>query len=218
MKVRVGLVILLLIGSIALLYLALNHSDHLTKDDVLLNIGSSVLQLVATVGFIDILMERQKRNDESQEIAWKVLHDIDAVIWVWLGGSRHFDINELVGLLEKVKDHDLPTPLTENGLISLGARADNTLRVHPKHMKRSPKLQRGLRELVSLAAIRDEAERAASGALPRTPTAIAARLLQAVRLVASTVDLQPTPLAGVSYSPDSAFTRQLFRERGEPHE
>ncbi|MBV8519779.1 MAG: hypothetical protein JO197_20480 [Acidobacteria bacterium] len=122
------------------------------------------------------------------------------------------------GLLRDVKDADRPEPFTVNGFISLGARADYTLRTRPRHMRHAPQLRKGLHAVVSLAAIRDHESIALSASAPKTPTGMATALLDATLSIAACVDLRPTELSGVTYETDAAAARQRFRERGERNE
>lgn len=121
----------------------------------LVDIGAGILGLAFTVAIIDWLLERKRLREQVQQLAWRMLHDLDHAFWVWQGGRREFHLDELMALLE-MADKDDPLPrYTEELFINLGIRASDNLRLQPRLMMHDRRLKAALKSLSGLAQIRE---------------------------------------------------------------
>jgi hypothetical protein len=119
------------------------------------NLGAELLGLAATVAIIDWLLERKRLNEQVQQMAWRMLHDVDHAFWVWQGGRREFHLDELMALLEMADKADPLPKFTEELFINLGIRASDNLRLQPRLMKHDRRLRSALKSLSGLAQIRE---------------------------------------------------------------
>lgn len=139
-----------------MIWYAFRFGWGLSKEDLLLNLGTEIISIAITVAFVDWLLERQRMRDESRRIAWQALHELDHAMWVWQGGTRHFDFGELIWLISKIDDKDPLPEFTQNLIINLGSRADNTIRISNNIVKTSRNLEEALNLLSKLSSIRDD--------------------------------------------------------------
>jgi len=144
---------LLLIAGIAI---GVSMSHGLTLDDFLLNLGTELVGIVLTIAFVDQILERRKNEESAKKIAWEALHDLDHAVWVWQGGAREFDLDELAGLLTHVTDSDPLPQFTQNLFLRIGCRADNTLRTRGEAMSANPHLKNAMQILKPLSRMRDD--------------------------------------------------------------
>lgn len=122
---------------------------------VLGNLGAEIMGLALTVAIIDWLLERKRLNEQVQQLAWRMLHDVDHAFWVWQGGRREFHLDELMALLEMAAKADPLPKFTEELFINLGIRASDNLRLQPKLMIHDRRLKAALKSLAGLAQIRE---------------------------------------------------------------
>lgn len=132
--------------------------DGFTKQTfsaLLANMGAEILGLALTVAIIDWLIERKNLDEQVQQQAWRMLHDLDHAFWVWQGGRREFHLDELVALLSVADPKDPLPQFTEELFINLGIRASDTLRLQPRVMKHDRRLRAAMKSLAGLAQIRE---------------------------------------------------------------
>lgn len=151
------------LGAIAFVALALgmlaipySHGRIEYVDDLLLNLAPEVIGIAVTLAIVDRMLDHQRAGDESRRIAWRALHRLDHAVWVWQGGTRRFDLDELLHILEMVEDDDPIPPFTQNLLLVLGSVAEVTLRVDSGAVATSPALREALKQLSGLSAMRDK--------------------------------------------------------------
>lgn len=121
----------------------------------LVDVGAGILGLAFTVAIIDWLLELKRLREQIQQLAWRMLHDLDHAFWVWQGGRREFHLDELMALLDMAnKDDPLPR-YTEELFINLGIRASDNLRLQPRLMAHDRRLKAALKSLSGLAQIRE---------------------------------------------------------------
>lgn len=119
------------------------------------NIGAEIGGIALTVAIIDWLMERRRLNEQVQQMAWRMLHDLDHAFWVWQGGRREFHLDELVALLNVAETSDPLPEFTEEMFVNLGIRASDMLRLQPRLMDHDRRLKSSLKSLSGLAQIRE---------------------------------------------------------------
>lgn len=151
----------LAIGCTAAALVMLGASVFLSGDkfaetvSLLGNLGSEMLGLALTVAIIDWLLERKRLNEAVQQMAWRMLHDLDHAFWVWQGGRREFHLDELMALLDIAQSDDPLPKFTEELFINLGIRSSDNLRLQPKLVLHDRRLRAALKSLAGLAQIRE---------------------------------------------------------------
>lgn len=154
---RILIVSLFLVVAGVIIGVSFNGEDIKTAD-FLLNLGTEIVGIVLTVAIVEYLFERRRLLEEGKRIAWAALHELDHAVWVWQGGAREFDADEMKALLEMAgQDDPLPT-FTQNLFLCIGSTADDTLRTRPDIMRVLPTLKSGLQKLRGLAEMRDHPE------------------------------------------------------------
>ncbi|MEM0983924.1 MAG: hypothetical protein AAGI17_08240 [Planctomycetota bacterium] len=119
------------------------------------NLGAELVGIAVTVAVIDWMMERRRLNEQVQQMAWRMLHDVDHAFWVWQGGRREFHLDELIALLAVAGESDPLPPFTEELFVNLGIRASDTLRLQPRLMEHDKRLNRAMKSLAGLAQIKE---------------------------------------------------------------
>jgi len=98
---------------------------------LLLNLGTNIIGIGITITFVDRMLSIRKNADEAEAMAHTILHHLDHVVWIWLGGYRNFSTTELFGLLSSVKDSDELHPNTRHGLVVLADRSSHFCKLRP---------------------------------------------------------------------------------------
>ena len=90
--------------ALIIVIIAMKFDDSATFADLMFNLGTEIIGIALTVAIVDWLIERNKMGDESQQLAWRMLHEIDQAIWVWQGGRQEFHLDELAALIDLVAE------------------------------------------------------------------------------------------------------------------
>lgn len=168
--------------ALAIIYLAFHSDQGGQWSGLWLNLGTEIIGIVATVAVVDWLFERRRDAEEAKRMAWNVLHEIDHAVWVWQGGFREFDIDELKALIEGIqRDAELPAS-TQNLLMTVGARSSNTLRHRSDLVRSSADLRQALEALVPIARLRDIDPSLPASAIAECLHVAASALSRVVRL------------------------------------
>ena len=180
-----------------------------TKADFLLNLGTEVFGIVLTVAIVEYLLERRQLQDEARQIAWQVLHSVDHAIWVWQGGARQFDIGELQALLDLAAESDPVPRFTQNLLLQIGSRSENTLRSKREVVGINKNLKFALETLIPLSRMRDH-----ENLLPTLE--IIRSLQQSVRALMKVVNIQSTIIDAEGVNPfrSTSIENQEWRHFG----
>jgi uncharacterized protein (UPF0216 family) len=181
---RIGIAATFLIMS-ALMIGSAFMEGGVTKVDFLLNLGTEIFGIVITVAIVDYLLELRKLQDEARRIAWEVLHSIDHAVWVWQGGARQFDIDELEALLDLATESDPVPRFTQNLLLQVGSKSENTLRSKQEVVGINNNLKFALETLRRLSRMRDY-----ENLLPTIE--IVQSLQQSIRALIKVVNIQST--------------------------
>ena len=88
--------------------------------DLLMNLGTEVIGVVITVAVVESFLERRRLQNRGRQLAWDTLHAAETAVWVWQGGPREMETDEMLGILNAVNEDDpLPDftrgPLPEPG-------------------------------------------------------------------------------------------------------
>ena len=147
-----------LIVALIIIYEAFELGPNSSSGALLLNLGTEVLGITVTVAIVEYLLERKEHRDEARRIAWNVLHEIDHAVWIWQGGGREFDVDELIALPDEIDDGDHLPSFTQNIIMNIGSRSENTLRQRDDIMKESAELKNALMKLSPLSKVRNKTQ------------------------------------------------------------
>ena len=188
--------LVLLIGLVALIV----EDGPITRINLGEELGIGLITAAITIGAIDIALDRQRNTQECLVFAWDLLHDLDNLTWVWLGGHRRFDYIEMLGLLQAVDDSHVMAKCTRKMLEDLGAKADKMLGSRRDWTSVLPAL---------LAALED-IHRTFSSSKALTPLAISEHLRRASHKLATMVGIERR-LAPGRDTPDASIEAQERR-------
>lgn len=119
------------------------------------NVGTEIFGILVTIALVDWVLEKRRRQDRGRELAWGVLHSIEHAVWVWQGGPRHMGTNELLGIISGIDRKAPCQPFTAGLIQNVGLQSRSILQREPSAVKSLPGLEGSLRDLMSLATIRD---------------------------------------------------------------
>lgn len=145
---------------------------------LLVNLGTEIVGIVMTVAVVEWFVERRRLHGRGRQIAWDSFHALQHAAWVWQGGPREMDADELRGLLDAVGDDDPVPDFTEGLLLNLGTRSRRLLDNDRDAIEAIPGLMTGLEHLTRLVSLRD-------GRGSRPPRSIADILDEATRALAT---------------------------------
>ncbi|HEX9887022.1 MAG TPA: hypothetical protein VGA70_11070 [Longimicrobiales bacterium] len=126
--------------------------------DLLLNLGTEIMGIVLTVTIVDWFFERRRLQTRARQLCWTTLHNIEHAVWVWQGGPRQIETDELLGILSAVGAQDPLPDFTQNILLHLGTRSKQALKDEPQAVAAAPGLVDAFEQLARLSSIRDGGE------------------------------------------------------------
>jgi len=126
--------------------------------DLLLNMGTEIMGIVLTVTIVDWFFERRRLQTRARQLSWNALHQIEHATWVWQGGPRQLETDELLGILSAVGHNDPLPEFTQNLLLSLGTRSKQSLKDETHAVAAVPGLKEAFEQLARLSSIRDGGE------------------------------------------------------------
>lgn len=127
--------------------------------NLFINLGTEIVGIVITVAVVEWFFERRRLHNRGRQLAGNALHAVEHVVWVWQGGPRQMDTDEVRGLLHAVGEDDPLADFTEGLLLNIGTRARRLLSNEPDAVSALPAFMNGLEHLARLSAIRDGKER-----------------------------------------------------------
>lgn len=151
---------------------------------LLINMGTEIVGIVITVAVVEWFFERRRHLERARQLAWSALHAVEHGIWVWQGGPREVQTDQLLGMLRAVDPGDPLPDFTQNLLLGLGTRAKHLLHNELPALQSTPGLLAAFVELARLNAIRE------GGRV--TPPRKVADILEGGIAVLATVLGQPT--------------------------
>jgi hypothetical protein len=125
---------------------------------LLVNLGTEVIGIVLTVAIVEWFFERRRLQNQGRQLAWDSLHAVGHAVWVWQGGPRGMDTDEMLGILDAVGDDDPLPEFTEGLLLTIGTQSRRLLNDDQSPVNAMPGLMNGLEELARLSSIRDGKE------------------------------------------------------------
>jgi hypothetical protein len=152
-RILVPAVFLVVAGLV--IYSAFLAEAQSTVQSLLVNLGTEMVGIVITVAVVEWFFERRRKMERGRQLAWSALHATEHGIWVWQGGPREVDTDQLLGMLQGVgKDDPLPD-FTQNLLLGLGTRAKHLLHNERPALEVVPGLRGAFEDLARLNAIRE---------------------------------------------------------------
>lgn len=126
--------------------------------NLFVNLGTEIMGIVITVAVVEWFFERRRLQTRGRQLAWDALHAVEHAVWVWQGGPREMDTDEVRGLLNAVHEKDPLPDFTEGLFLSIGTRSRRLLSNDPAAVAAVPGFMNGLEQLARLSAIRDGKE------------------------------------------------------------
>lgn len=126
-----------------------------TNQSLLINLGTEIVGIVITVAVVEWFFERRKNHERARQLAWSALHAVEHGIWVWQGGPREVETDQLLGILRAVSEEDPLPDFTQNLLLGTGTRAKHLLHNELPALESVPGLLVAFEELSRLNAIRE---------------------------------------------------------------
>lgn len=160
------------------------------------NLGTEIIGIVITVAFVEWLFERRRLQNRGRQLAWDALHAVEHAVWIWQGGPRQMDTDEVLGILTAVGEDDPLPDFTEGLLLGIGTRSRRLLDHEPQAIAAVPHFMNGLEQLARLSTIRD-------GKAPMPP-----------RKVADILEEGTVELARALGRPTEPHLARLIRYRG----
>lgn len=149
--------------ALIIVFIATNFVPDPTYTELMYKLGAEIIGIAMTVAIVDWLIERNKMAEDSQHLAWRMLHEIDQAIWVWQGGRQEFHLDELAALIDLVAEGEGPIESTQDLFVNLGRAASDSLRLHCKLFRCDKRLTEPINALASLGQMR-----ALKGRMPRS--------------------------------------------------
>jgi hypothetical protein len=122
---------------------------------LLINLGTEIVGIVITVAVVEWFFERRRLQTRGRQLAWDALHAVEHAVWVWQGGPREMDTDEVRGILNAVGQDDPLPDFTEGLFLNIGTRSRRLLNNDPDAVAALPGFMNGLEHLARLSAIRD---------------------------------------------------------------
>ena len=149
---------LLICGILALIALGVliavtARATEVKVPDVLASLAVEAIGIVVTVGFVDVLLERDRGRARARAFAWSIINAVDHAIWLWQGGKRRFDAGELLGLVELIESNDPILIETQNLFLRLGVMSQNIMNMKDHAVANNQKLAEGIAALLPFGYI-----------------------------------------------------------------
>jgi hypothetical protein len=153
--VRLAVTAAFLLLAAILIWIAFRAGTDTDEGALLINLGTEVMGIVITVAVIEWFVERRRLQTRGRQLAWDALHAVEHAVWVWQGGPREMDTDDLLGVLKAVGEADPLPDFTEGLFLNLGTRARRLLSNDPEAVEAVLGFANGLEHLARLSAIRD---------------------------------------------------------------
>lgn len=120
-----------------------------------INLGTEIIGIVITVAVVESFLERRRLVNRGRQLAWDALHATQSAVWVWQGGPRGMETDEVLGILKAVGEDDPLPDFTEGLFLTVGTRSRRLLNNDPQAVAALPGFMTALEHLARLSAIRD---------------------------------------------------------------
>ena len=123
--------------------------------NLLINLGTEIIGIVLTVAIVEWFFERRRLLNRGRQLAWDALHAVGHAVWIWQGGPREMDTDEVLGILDAVGEKDPLPDFTEGLMLGIGTRSRRLLNDDQAPVLALPGLANGLEHLARLIRHRD---------------------------------------------------------------
>jgi hypothetical protein len=144
-----------LIVAVIILSISFLFGVDTTTGNLLINLGTEIVGIVLTVAIVEWFFERRRLQNRGRQLAWDMLHATGHAVWVWQGGPREMDTDEVLGILDGVGEDDPLPDFTEGLMLAIGTRSRRLLNDDQAPVAAMPGLMNGLEHLSRLSSIRD---------------------------------------------------------------
>lgn len=144
-----------LVIAVLVIWLAFVVGPDTSTGNLFTNLGTEIIGIVITVAFVEWLFERRRLQTRGRQLAWDALHTVEHAVWIWQGGPRQMDTDEILGILDAVGEDDPLPDFTEGMFLGIGTRSRRLLDNEPQAVSAIPGFMNGLEQLARLSAIRD---------------------------------------------------------------
>jgi hypothetical protein len=170
-----------LLLSVLVLWGAFTLGLETGRGEFLMNLGVEIMGIVITVAVVEWFLDRGRLQTQAREIAWDTLSAVEHAIWIWQGGPREVETDELLGIVHAVGESDPVPDFTENLFFNIGTRSKQVLHRDLKTVEALPGLIQALENFARLNAIRE-------GKTPMGPLKIASILEDGIKALAKVLD------------------------------
>lgn len=126
-----------------------------SSGNLLINLGTEIIGIVLTVAVVEWFFERRRVQNHARQLAFDTLNALEHAVWVWQGGPREMDTDEVRGVLNAVGENDPLPDFTESLFLNLGTRSRRLLNNEPTTVAAVPGFMDSLEHLSRLASMRD---------------------------------------------------------------
>jgi hypothetical protein len=126
-----------------------------STEGLLVNLGTEIIGIVITVAVVEWFFERRRLQNRGRQLAWDALHAVGHAVWVWQGGPREMDTDEVLGVLNAVGDDDPLPDFTEGLFLNIGTRSRRLLNNDPQAITAIQGFMNSLEHLARLSSLRD---------------------------------------------------------------
>lgn len=144
-----------LLVAAVILWLSFVFGVDSAAGSLFVNLGTEIVGIVITVAVVEWFFERRRLQTRGKQLAWDALHAVEHAVWVWQGGPREVDTDEVRGILNAVHDEDPVPDFTESLFLNIGTRSRRLLNNDPDAIAAVPGFMNGLEQLARLSALRD---------------------------------------------------------------
>ena len=124
-------------------------------EGLLVNLGTEIIGIVITVAVVEWFFERRRLQNRGRQLAWDALAAVEHAVWVWQGGPREMDTDEVLGVLNAAGNEDPLPDFTEGLFLNIGTRSRRLLNNDPQAITAMPGFMNGLEHLARLSSLRD---------------------------------------------------------------
>lgn len=146
----------------AILWVAFLVGTDTSTGNLFINLGTEIIGIVITVAVVEWFFERRRLQNRGRQMAGNALHAVEHAVWVWQGGPRQMETDEVRGILHAVGEPDPMADFTEGLFLNIGTRARRLLSNDPDAVSALPRFMNALEHLARLSAIRDGKNRMSS--------------------------------------------------------
>ena len=144
-----------LLIAVLILWMAFFIGAETPTGTLLINLGTEIVGIVMTVAVVEWFFERRRLQTRGKQLAWDALHSAQNAVWVWQGGPREMETDEVLGILRAVGEDDPFPDFTEGLFLNMGTRSRRLLNNDPEAVSAVPGFMSALEHLARFSAIRD---------------------------------------------------------------